>query len=188
MSKRLLLALVPLAGCCTKPAVPPQTATAVPATAGLVCVVPLKYAVANELAHTIQPLLLDARRKDVRSRASVVADARTNSLVVHADAAEMDRVGELIARLDVDATKPLESTSGGSVRIVPLRYAVASELAETLNALDAASRKSEPPVVRDARIVADARTNSLVVQADTEHREDVERIVELIARLDVEVK
>jgi general secretion pathway protein D len=180
MSKHLLLALVPLAGCCTQPAAPPETA-------GVVRVVPLKYAVANELAHTIQPLL-DAGREDVRSRASAVADARTNSLVVQADAAEMDRIVELIARLDVDATKPLESTSGGSVRVVPLRYAVASELAETLNALDAASRKSETPVVRDARIVADARTNSLVVQTDAEHPEDVERIVELIARLDVEVK
>jgi type II secretory pathway component GspD/PulD (secretin) len=200
MSKSLLLVLVALVGCRSKPDVAPQTAANARATAGLVEVVPLKYAAAPELAQTLNGLV-GAESTSM----SIVADARTNSLVVEsADTAELQRLLDLIARLDVDATKPVSPTDDGSVRIIPLRYATAAELADTLNDLADASRRSaasrgtvglngvahDPRMdaVAQARIVADPRTNSLVVRSDADRPEAMKQIVDLIARLDVEAK
>jgi len=65
---------------------------------------------------------------------------------------------------------------GASFEVVPLRYAAAQELANVLTrSLDGIA----------ARVVADPRTNSVIVQAAPE---DMTKILELIARLDVEQK
>ncbi len=65
-----------------------------------------------------------------------------------------------------------------AMQVVPLKYAVADELGkEVMQALGAAHRKG-------SRIVADPRTNSLILICESEA--DLQSALELIARLDVE--
>jgi type II secretory pathway component GspD/PulD (secretin) len=64
-----------------------------------------------------------------------------------------------------------------TVQVIPLQYSNAAELANTLNALF--GRNPE------VRVLADARTNSLLVAAGAA---DVAKIEDLVRRLDVEVK
>jgi type II secretory pathway component GspD/PulD (secretin) len=97
-----------------------------------------------------------------------------------------------------------EARDPESIQVVPLRYAVADELAKTLNDLfDASARAAENRVDKQGgcvlrlpgaplpkpepttRVLADARTNSLVIRASAE---DLPRILELVARLDTEVR
>lgn len=71
------------------------------------------------------------------------------------------------------------------VRVVPLKYAPAHELADELNQLILLGRdptSSERPV---HVIVADPRTNSLLVKAPNA---DMPRIIELIEKLDQKVE
>ncbi len=67
-------------------------------------VLPLRFAVAEELADTLSRLVADARTGGAAGEPAIdlLADARTNSLLVRADAANLERVRALVARLDVE--------------------------------------------------------------------------------------
>ena len=97
-----------------------------------------------------------------------------------------------------------EARDPESIQVVHLKYSVAAELTNTLNELfDDSARAAErrtsqrggcalplpgaslPEPAPSTRILADARTNSLVIQASAE---DLPRILELVARLDTEVR
>lgn len=86
----LPLALV-LAACSS----PSKSSNSAPSSSASVEVVALKYAVANDVARLLGEL------PALSPKTRVLADPRTNSLVVQADAADMPRIRELIAKLDV---------------------------------------------------------------------------------------
>lgn len=67
------------------------------------------------------------------------------------------------------------AAAGEDAEVLVLRFAAADELAETLNALEL----SHPPT----RVLADARTNALIVQGPQVGRT---RVRELVTQLDVE--
>ena len=72
---------------------------------------------------------------------------------------------------------PPRAEPSGAMQVVPLQFAIAGELERELTqALGAAKRHG-------LKIVADPRTNSLIVVA--EDKDDLARALELIARLDV---
>jgi type II secretory pathway component GspD/PulD (secretin) len=77
------------------------------------------------------------------------------------------------------ATRTLEAPS---FEVVPLQHAESRELAGTLSNLF--RTVVLPDGDRQVKIVADPRTNSLLVMAPAEH---MELVKELVARLDVEV-
>jgi len=60
----------------------------------------------------------------------ILADDRTNSLIMVSNEAAYLRVRALVKRLDV----PLETEGAGSIHVLPLENAKAEELAQTLNA------------------------------------------------------
>lgn len=89
-----LFTVLLLASCASSPAAP--AAEPAPPSAA-VQVVPLRYAAAHELANVLSQLLMEP---GITGR--VVADARTNSVVVEAPAEDLPRILELIAQLDVE--------------------------------------------------------------------------------------
>jgi general secretion pathway protein D len=139
-------------------------------------------------------------------QALVVADVRTNSLIVSASPRDLTEISALVAKID--------SPSGAAVdqvRVFPLRNAVATEMAEVLRAAiqgqtaagqngEAAAQPGNRPsalefryigdevqrqltsgVLTGARISADARANSIIVTAPAD---SMDLIAALIQQLD----
>jgi type II secretory pathway component GspD/PulD (secretin) len=75
--------------------------------------------------------------------------------------------------------------SGDEMRVVPLRYASADETASELNRLVAAGHAGSTDADSANVIVADPRTNSVLVKASSA---DMPHILELIAKLDQKVE
>src|SRR5712675_248176 len=99
----LLSFLVLACGCAHTPKAEsaPQPAQ-VQAPSPVMQVVPLKFAVADELGKVITQALGSSHRKGFR----VVADTRTNSLVLTAEnEADLASALDLITKLDIEATK-----------------------------------------------------------------------------------
>lgn len=105
---------------------------------------------------------------------TINANPGNNTLVITDYADNLQRLGRIIAALD--------SPASGELEVVPVRYAVASDIAVM------ASRLLEPggaPAGDAGRIslVAESRSNSIVVRAPSEARATLAK--SLIARLDV---
>ena len=94
-------------------------------------------------------------------RTTIVADERTNSVLVSGDKADRLRLRTLIAHLDT----PLEE--GGDTRVRYLRYADAIELATKLETQygGAPATDGGPPTASEISIWADEQTNALVITA-----------------------
>ena len=105
----------------------PQSAAAI--------VIPVKYASVMDLAQTINRLMLDGSVMasgsiDSSQRFMLMADARTNSLLLRTDSpARISRVQELVAKLDIQTGAP------GNIHVVYLKNAEAAKLAITLRAV-----------------------------------------------------
>ncbi|MBO9356165.1 type II secretion system protein GspD [Bordetella petrii] len=92
-------------------------------------VVPIKYGVASDLA-TLATQLLDAQSGDPTQRIAMVADPRTNSVLVRASSPARTRLArELVQKLDSEQARP------GNLHVVYLRNAQASRMAEVLGGL-----------------------------------------------------
>ena len=92
-------------------------------------VVPVRYAIASDLAAMINKLMEPGAGGDA-GRVSLVPDPRTNSLVVRApSAARANLAKSLIAKLDQPTAQ------AGNVHVVYLKNAEATKLAETLRSV-----------------------------------------------------
>jgi type II secretory pathway component GspD/PulD (secretin) len=65
-------------------------------------IIPLEYAYARDLARTLDGLLQAASGAGAGQKMKVMADERTNSLLVMAPPSDMARLKDLIALLDVE--------------------------------------------------------------------------------------
>jgi len=98
-------------------------------------VIPVKYASVMDLAQIINRLMLDGSviatgSTDASQRFMLMADARTNSLLLRTDSpARIARVQELAAKLDIQTSAP------GNIHVVYLKNAEATRLAQTLRAV-----------------------------------------------------
>jgi general secretion pathway protein D len=98
-------------------------------------IVPVKHALAIDLAGTVSRLLDEGARAtgapvDGGQRLTVLADARTNSLLIRTSSqARLAQAKSLIGRLDTPTAQP------GSVYVVYLKNAEASKLAQTLRSV-----------------------------------------------------
>ena len=112
-----------------------------PATADL-DVVPIRYAIASDIATMANRLLEQgggAPGGVGAERVSVLADARTNSVIIRAPStARANFAKSLITKLDQPTTLP------GNVHVVYLRNADAVRLAQTLRAVVASDSSSQP--------------------------------------------
>ena len=129
---------------------------------------------------------------DAYRLSKIVADERTNQLVVLCSPLALKRVSKFLSDLDI----PLPDD--GQIRVHNLKFASAEELAQTLSQLtQGTSSQRQRPVRRPAtaaqkkaselfegevKITADKATNSLVIVAS---RRDYESLMRVVERLDI---
>lgn len=100
----------------------------------------------------------------------VAAEPRLNAVVVSAPRTLLEIAEGLVAQLDVPSDAAASSTR--LMRIIPLTNADATELATSLEALfEDAESSDRPPVIR-----VDAGSNALIVRANAEQMQTVERL------------
>ena len=147
-------------------------------------IVKLQYAVAEDVVRMLDELNKSEAKQGGGTDPEVllVADNRTNSVLVNADELESARIKRLIAHLDT----PLEQS--GNVKVIYLEYAQASEIAEVLTRvmqnISAMDEDGKPQRRSDSSstIEADEGTNSLIITADADEMAALEAV---IRRLDI---
>ncbi len=109
-------------------------------------------------------------------RTTIVADERTNSVLVSGDKADRLRLRTLIAHLDT----PLED--GGDTRVRYLRYADAIELSTKLEQQYSGQPATEggPPTTSEIIIWADEQTNALVITAPPKTMRSMMNVIDKI--------
>ena len=132
-------------------------------------VVRLEHASAAEIVRIMTALTAQPRADGIPVSTSLVADARTNSVLIGGDKSERLRLRALIAHLDT----PLED--GGDTQVRYLRYADAEELATKLQQQmtsqtqaaggQAAAAGGSAAQLSNVSVWADTQTNALVVNA-----------------------
>ena len=130
-----------------------------------IVVVRLEHASASEIVRILTTLAQQPRSDGMPVTTSLVADARTNSVLIGGDKSERLRLRALIAHLDT----PLED--GGDTQVRYLRYADAEELATKLQqhftsqVQAAASQAAAGSAADTVSVWADTQTNALIVNA-----------------------
>jgi len=133
-------------------------------------VIRLEHASANEVVRVLTSM--ERRdRGDGSVPLSVVADERSNSVLLGGDSADRVRIRALITHLDT----PLEE--GGNSKVHYLRYAEASTMADVLRSHveDGGSGDRDEERVN---IVADEGTNSLVLTAPPRQMRELTSVIE----------
>ncbi|MGE5285281.1 MAG: type II secretion system secretin GspD [Actinomycetota bacterium] len=134
----------------------------------------------------VVPLLTPLVSKD----GMVSAFGSSNTLMLIDSRANIDRIVGILAEVDS------EGAGGGILRVYPLSYAVAADVAKTMSSLYIESApgaaasvrgRSRIGVIRPSRHVAakfipDARTNSVIVYASQEMQDDV---ADLLKKIDI---
>ena len=142
-------------------------------------VVSLEYASAGEIVRIIDTLYRStANQAQMPGQApKVVADERTNSVVVSGDEKSRQRVVELVRRLDA------EQASTGNTKVRYLRYAKAEDLVEVLTGFaeqlqsDQDSGQSSSKRRKEINIMAHLDTNALVISAEPDQMRTIESVV-----------
>ena len=144
-------------------------------------VIRLEHASASEIVRVVNSLNA-AQGADAGSSARIVADERTNSVLVGGEASQRLRFRTLIAHLDT----PLES--GGDTQVRYLRYADAEKIAAKLKEQAQASATTQPGQAtapggdRSVTIWAEPETNALVVTAPPK---TMRSLMSVVDRLDI---
>jgi general secretion pathway protein D len=149
-------------------------------------IVELKYAQAESIVKLLVSLQKTGEKDTpANTKSSIVADPRSNTILVTADEVRRTKIRKLIERLDT----PLEQS--GNVRVIYLEYADAEEVAEVLSkvvsgisklAPDKGAQAGASPGAAMATVEADSSTNALLITADAT---TLESLLPVIARLDI---
>ncbi|MBT8103584.1 MAG: type II secretion system secretin GspD [Gammaproteobacteria bacterium] len=140
-------------------------------------VVPLEHASASEIVRIMTALSQTPRADGAPATTALVADARTNSVLIGGDKSDRLRLRTLIAHLDT----PLED--GGDTKVRYLRYADAEDLAAKLQQhftaqLSGAAQAAAASSSVNVSIWADTQTNALVVNAPPKMMRSLMQIVD----------
>jgi general secretion pathway protein D len=141
-------------------------------------VVRLEHASAAEIVRIMTALTQQPRADGVPVSTSLVADARTNSVLIGGDKSERLRLRALIAHLDT----PLED--GGDTQVRYLRYADAEELATklqqhfTTQVQSAAGQAATANTANAVSVWADQQNNAIVVNAPPKMMRSLMQIVD----------
>lgn len=152
-------------------------------------IIVLEHASAEEIVRMLEQLKKTeaAKGKAQTKKIIMVADKRTNSVLVSGDELERQRVKSLIKYLDT----PL--TQSGNVKVVYLEYAEAKTLSEVLSKVvknmerisQGGQSKSKNQRVTNkagATIEADEGTNSLIITAEADVMQSLQAVIK---RLDI---
>jgi general secretion pathway protein D len=141
----------------------------------------LEHASASEIVRVVNSLN-SAQGADAGAAARIVADERTNSVLIGGEASQRLRFRALITHLDT----PLEA--GGDTQVRYLRYADAEKLAAKLKEQALASAPAQPAQAaapggdRSVTIWAEPETNALVITAPPKTMKSLMAVVD---RLDI---
>jgi general secretion pathway protein D len=116
--------------------------------------------------------LIPVLRPLVPQQAHMAAYAPSNAIIISDISANIDRITEIIERMDQSAVQQTE--------IIQLRYAVAEDVVRMLERLSKSESKNSG-TESEVLLVADARTNSVLVNGDEIERA---RMRKLVAHLD----
>lgn len=162
----------------------------VPGTGQVISVLPLENAMASEVVKILTTLF--QKQRSAKSKAAgaaglddikMVADERTNSLIVMASEVDTESVRSLVDMLDKEVPR-----GKGRIRVCYLQNATAEDVAKVLTGLQSqkkadGAKKAEAPVIsKDVVISADKATNSLIITAD---QDDYLILEEVIQKLDI---
>ena len=166
-------------------------------------IIPLHYASAKELSSIVLSLFEEQKGQAARGGgrqgggleeiaqvSKIIADERTNSIIVLANKRSIDKVKALINKLDAK----LEEGSEGKIHVYYLKYAKAKDLATVLTGLAGQAAKAPGQGggaaggatladFEDFKIVSDDPTNSLLI---TSNAKTFDSLVEkVISKLDI---
>ncbi|OGB27672.1 MAG: type II secretion system protein GspD [Burkholderiales bacterium RIFCSPLOWO2_02_FULL_57_36] len=126
----------------------------------------LNYESAGNLVPVLRPL--------ISPNNTINANPGNNTLVITDYADNLRRLGRIIAALDGPATSDLD--------VVPIRHAVASDIATMVNRLLDGGGAPGAPGAGSTSLLADSRTNAVIIRAPSAARANLAK--SLIARLD----
>ena len=142
-------------------------------------VVPLEHASATEIVRVLTALTQSPRADGAPVSISLIADARTNSVLIGGDKSERLRLRALIAHLDT----PLEH--GGDTQVRYLRYADAEDLATKLQQhfsaqTTTAATGGAPTGGQNSEVSvwADPQNNAIVINAPPKKMRELMLIVD----------
>lgn len=147
-------------------------------------VLKLKYASAMDIARTVNELLRasTSSKKEMPQVVKLVADERTNSILINGDAGARKNTVSIIRKLDQ------EQTADGNTKVIYLKYAKAENLLDVLNGVSTSlkddKKKSSPAFSPNRKIMikADNQTNALIISAAPTVMYDLEQV---ISKLDI---
>ncbi|NVK55870.1 MAG: type II secretion system secretin GspD [Alteromonadaceae bacterium] len=151
-------------------------------------IVKLKFASASEMVRIVDSINKSQGKQNAtgKSEPRVVADDRTNSIIVSGDSKARKRLINLIQRMDQ------ELESNGNTRVIFLNYAKAEDLVKVLQGVSASIQSEETPqntnarrggaFNRDVSIDSHEDSNALVITAEPDMMRSLE---EVIRQLDV---
>lgn len=153
----------------------------------------LQYAAASEVVRILTSMTTQDKQADPTNKpATIIADERSNSILIGGDKNERQKFIDVIKQLDI----PLKDD--GSTQVIYLRYASAENLATVLEGyaqqLDkkesansggggAAAASSGGSAVAGTKVIADTETNALIVTAPPKA---MRQIRDVIAQLDIQ--
>ncbi|GAA6169072.1 type II secretion system secretin GspD [Sessilibacter corallicola] len=147
-------------------------------------IIELEFAPVTEAIRMLQQLLSGDAANDTGTL-KMIADVRTNSMLLSGDQLQRTRVKDLVARID----RPQAQT--GNVRVIYLEYANATEVAQTLQQLlqnlqqgggGGAEGGSNPTSSVRPSVEADESTNALLITAEGD---TLDSLLQVVERLDI---
>jgi general secretion pathway protein D len=148
---------------------------------------PVQNASASEVAKSLATVFQQRRANLTPVR--IVADPRTNSLIIFASVSDTENIRKLTELMDKDVPR-----GESNIQVYRLQNSVAEDLAKVLNSIvketggaaagaaPGAARVAAPVVSKNVQIVPDKATNTLVIMAE---REDYKILESIIRQLDV---
>ena len=158
----------------------------VPGIGQQISVIPVEYADASKMVGLLSTVFKPTRKRTKGTKdvvVTMVADERTNVIVLLANEVDTMRIKQLIAMIDKETPR-----GKGKIHVYYCENANAEDLAKVLQEVPtqqagAAKGKAAAPVVAGkVRISADKATNSLIIMAD---QEDFLVLEEVIKKLDI---
>ncbi len=139
-------------------------------------VVQLRYAQATEVVAMITQLEKpDPNRGVTTSPPIVVADKRTNAVIVSGDEMSRQRIKGVVESLDRPQTK------NANVRVYYLKYAKAADVAKVLTGMQqgqGGAKPGEGGAGGQTNIQADEATNSILITADSDNMQSLMAVVD----------
>lgn len=161
----------------------------VPGIGQQISVIPVMYADATKMVNLLNTVFKPTRQRRTKGApaetVTMVADERTNVIVLLANEVDTHRIKKLIAMIDKETPR-----GKGKIHVYYCEHANAEDLAKVLQevptqqagAAPAKGKAAAPLVAGNVRISADKSTNSLIIQAD---QEDYLVLEQVIRKLDI---